>query len=74
MVIRYDASGCNYSFVRVAVGETRRTVTIAVYDRYEPLPKGVACAAQARIAGATVRLHAPLDGRGLLHAPVNAIP
>jgi len=68
--VRYDDSDCGLRFARTDAVESSRTVTIAVYDHYQPLGPGVACAAVLRIATAPVRLRAELDGRTLVHAPV----
>jgi hypothetical protein len=68
--VRYNDSDCGYSFARTDAVESSQTVTIAVYDHYQPLGSGVACAAFLRIATAAVRLGAGLGGRTLVHAPL----
>ncbi len=68
--VRYNDSECGYSFAHTDAVESSQTVTVAVYDHYEPLGPGVACSAFLRIATAPVRLRAELDGRTLVHAPV----
>lgn len=71
VLVTYNASGCDgFVFNRVAVRETVATVTIAVYDRYRPLPSRAVCATVLVIRRVTVHLRAPLAGRNLEHAPV----
>ena len=69
VTLRYDDSGCGYTFAHTATLETSRTVTIAVYDDQQ-LGENVACPADLVIASTAVQLRAALDGRTLRHAPV----
>jgi hypothetical protein len=68
--VRYNDSACGFSFAHTEAVESSQMVTIAVYDRYQPLGPGVACSAFLRIATAPVRLRTELDERTLVHAPV----
>ena len=71
---RAGGYACEWRFLRATARETRRSVTIRVLVRHEPMQEGEYCAAVVAGGEATVRLDRRLGKRRLRHAPVTYEP
>lgn len=67
---RAGGYACEWRFLRATASETRRSVTIRVLVRHEPMEEGEYCAAVVAGGRAVVRLERRLGKRRLRHAPV----